>query len=66
MTYREFLNKLPDEDFADAIANNTIFNIACVHSNKFNTECLNSNLFSEHCIDCIVKLLKSEFEEPNI
>lgn len=66
MTYREFLNKVSDEDFADAIINDTILDMACVHSDKFDTECRDSNLFTERCINCVVKLLQSEFEEPNI
>lgn len=60
MTYREFLNKISDEDFTDIILENAIFNIACVDSDKFNT--CKKKLPSKKCKQCLLKMLKSNIE----
>lgn len=62
MIYRDFLNKLSDTDLADAIVNNAILDMACVHSDYFNSGC-HYAYPTEKCIKCVEKLLQSEFEE---
>jgi hypothetical protein len=58
MTYREFLNTLSDEDFAEIIAQDGIFNAACVDNFDFNEErCPNGYT---KCKECVLELLKSE------
>ena len=64
MTYRDFLNKLSDEDLADAIVNGTILDMACVHSNYFDSKCQDAYP-TEKCIKCVKQLLQSNFDVPN-
>ena len=61
MTYRDFLNKLSDEDLADAIVNGTILDMACVHSDYFDSGCQDAYP-TKKCIKCVEKLLQSKFE----
>lgn len=63
MTYREFLNRVSDEDFVDIILENTIFNIACVDSDKFNT-CKKKSP-SKKCKQCLLKMLQSKLESTD-
>ena len=60
MTYREFLNRVSDDDFADIILENAIFNIACVDSAKFNI--CKKKVPSKKCKPCLLRMLKSEVE----
>lgn len=58
MTYREFLNSLSDEDFAEVVAQDGIFNAACVDNFSFNEDkCPHG--YSK-CKECVLELLKSE------
>ena len=58
MTYREFLNTLSDEDFAEIISQDGIFNAACVDNFNFDKdEC--PHKYSK-CKECVLALLKSE------
>ena len=65
MTYRDFINELPDDDLADAIVNGSILDMACVHSDYFDSDCQNAYP-TEKCIKCVVKLLQSDFAEPDL
>lgn len=61
MTYREFLNSLCDEDFAEIIAQDGIFNAACVDNFSFeDKKCPHG--YSK-CKDCVLKLLTSEMKD---
>jgi hypothetical protein len=60
MVYREFLNKVSNEDFADIILENAIFTMACVNSDIF-TSCKNK-IPSENCKKCLLKMLQSKME----
>ena len=65
MTYREFINKLSNQDLAESIVNGTFLDIACVHSNYFES-CCQSEPCIEKCIECIKNLLDSDFDEPKL
>ena len=58
MTYREFLNSLSDEDFAEIVSQDGIFNAACV--DNFNFEEQKCPHGYSRCMDCVLKLLTSE------
>lgn len=60
MTYREFLNTVSDEDYADIILDNSIFTMACVNSDIF-TSCENK-VPSKACKKCLLKMLQSKME----
>ena len=60
MTYREFLNSLSDEDFAVAIANDDLFNMACVENYSFEAvKCPYGNV---DCHKCLLALLQSDVD----
>ena len=61
MTYREFLNSLSNEEFAQVVADDSIFNIACV-ANLEGPEhvCKHEKV---DCFKCILALLESKVEE---
>ena len=61
MTYREFLNTLSNEEFAQVVADDGIFNIACV-ANLEGPE--NTCKYEKmDCYKCILALLDSEVDE---
>ena len=62
MTHRDFLNNLSNVDLADIIAEDGIFNMACVESSK-HVNCPYP-VGSHKCKQCIKEFLDSEFEEP--
>lgn len=61
MKYREFLNTLSNEEFAQVVADDGIFNIACV-ANLEGPEnvCKHEKV---DCYKCILALLDSEVDE---
>lgn len=61
MKYREFLNSLSNEEFAQVVVDDGIFNIACVA----NLEGPDNICKYERadCYKCILALLNSEVEE---
>ena len=61
MKYREFLNSLSNEEFAQVVAEDGIFNIACV-SNLDGPENI-CKYEKVDCFKCILALLESEVEE---
>lgn len=65
MTYREFINKLSNQDLAESIVNGAFLDIACVHSNYFEF-CHQSEPCAAKCIECVKKLLESDFDEPTL
>ena len=58
MTYREFLNNLNDEDFAEVIAKDGIYNNACVDNYSHGEQ--KCPYGHDKCKECVMKLLKSE------
>ena len=60
MKYRDFLLTLSDEDLADAIAEDVIFNTACVENFDFEKDSCPHNY--SMCKECILKLLQSDVE----
>ena len=60
MRYRELLNSLSDEEFAQVVAEDGIFNVACV-SNLEGAEniCKYKKI---DCFKCILALLQSEVD----
>ena len=61
MTYREFLNSLSDEDYAEVVSQDGIFNNACVDNFSFGDhKCPHEY---KKCKECILKLLKSEITD---
>jgi hypothetical protein len=60
MKYREFLNSLSDEEFAQVIADDGIFNIACI-ANLEGPENI-CKYEKVDCFKCILALLNSEVE----
>ncbi len=65
MTYREFTNKLSNQDLAEAIVNSAFLDMACVHSDYFDSDC-QAAYPTEKCIECVKKLLESDFDEPTL
>lgn len=65
MTYREFTNKLSNQDLAEAIVNGAFLDMACVHSDYFVSDC-QAAYHTEKCIECVKKLLESDFDEPTL
>ena len=63
MKYKEFLLNLSEEDLAETIATDAIFNAACVDNFNFEEDKCPHNF--QNCKDCILKLLQSEVEECN-
>ena len=59
MTYRELVNKLSDEEFAQSLINDVLLHMACSRS-IVNDECPYK---IQDCLKCIVRLLKSEVED---
>ena len=60
MKYREFLNSLTDEEFAQVLANDDIFNMACVENYDFEVcGCRQGRI---DCYKCILAILQSEVE----
>lgn len=63
MKYKDFLLTLSDEDLAETIATDAIFNAACVDNFDFEGDKCPHNF--EKCKECILALLQSEVEECN-
>lgn len=61
MTYREFVNKISDEEFAQTIIDDVLLHMAC------NCSIIDKKPVCPYeiqdCFKCIVKLLKSEVED---
>ena len=61
MTYIEFLRTLPTEEFAQIVAHDAIFNMACVENYDFEVcACKYSRV---DCYKCILSLLNSEVDK---
>ncbi len=61
MKYRDFLNSCSDEELAEILANDDIFNMACVEHYDFtNNKCPYKD---NDCEKCILALLDSDIEE---
>ena len=60
MTYRELVNKLSDEEFAQTIIDDVLVHMACNCSIVDNRPVCPYEV--SDCLCCIVKLLKSEVE----
>ena len=61
MKYIDLLKSSTDEEFAEIIANDDIFNMACVENYNFdNNSCKYGKV---DCYKCILSLLRSEIEE---
>lgn len=58
MTYREFLNSLSNEDFAEVMAEDGLFNAACVENFNFDDKKCPHEY--KKCKECILQLLNSE------
>lgn len=63
MKYRELLNSLSNEEFAQVVAEDGIFNTACVENLNEQNECGYSRV---DCYKCILALLNSEVENGDI
>jgi hypothetical protein len=60
MTYRELVNKLSDEEFAQTIMDDVLIHMSC-NGSIVNNE-LKCPYPNKDCLKCIVKLLKSDVE----
>lgn len=60
MTYRDLLNKLSDEEFAQTIMDDVLIHMCCDCSIENNQSICPYNV--QDCFKCLVKLLKSEIE----
>jgi hypothetical protein len=60
MTYRELINNLSDEEFAQAIIDDAILHMSCSCSVEGNTKKCPYEI--EDCLKCVVKFLKSDIE----
>jgi hypothetical protein len=60
MTYRELVNKLSDEEFAQTILDDVLIHMACNCSIVDNKPVCPQP--QPDCLKCIVKLLRSEVE----
>ena len=64
MRYREFLNSLSDVDFAEIVAEDGIFNIACVENSVGeHCECKYSN---KDCFKCVLAVLNSDADNLDL
>lgn len=61
MKYREFINKLSDEEFAQTLIDDVIIHMSCNCSVVNNSPVCPYEI--KDCLKCIVKLLKSEVED---
>lgn len=61
MRYIDLLKSSSDEEFAQIIANDDIFNMACVENYNFENKVCDYNRVN--CYKCILSLLQSEVEE---
>ena len=61
MNNREFINKLSDEEFAEALLEDSILCMACVkYTTGENSKCPYE---TQDCLKCIVKFLREPVEE---
>ena len=60
MTYRELVNTLSDEEFAQTILDDVLLHMCCSCSIKDNKPVCPYEI--PDCLKCLVKLLKSEIE----
>lgn len=60
MTYRELVNKLSDEEFAQTIIDDVLLHMCC-NCSIVDGKCV-CPYEIEDCFKCLVKLLKSEVE----
>ena len=58
MKYREFLNNLSDEDLAEVIAKDGVYNTAC--ADNYNHKDHKCPYGHDKCKECVMKLLESE------
>lgn len=64
MKYREFLNSLSNVDFAKIVAEDGIFNIACVENSVGeHCECRYNN---KDCFKCVLSLLNSDADNLDL
>ena len=61
MTYRELINTYTNEELAQILANDDLFNMACVEN--FNFDVSSCKYQNKDCYKCILALLDSEVEE---
>lgn len=61
MTYRELVNKLSDEEFAQTILDDVLLHMCCNCIIKDNKPVCPYEV--SDCFKCLVKLLKSEVED---
>lgn len=60
MKYRDFVNSMSNEDFADMILDDSILNMACVENLQgTENECPHNH---DKCKQCVMDLLDSEME----
>ena len=60
LTYRDFINKLSDEEFAEMIIEDVLLHMCCDRSIVDNSPVCPYEV--EDCMKCLVKLLKSKIE----
>ena len=63
MTYRELVNRLSDEEFAQTILDDVLIHMCCVGSIVDNT--LKCPYRTKDCFKCLVRLLQSEVEDKS-
>ena len=61
MTYRELVNRLSDEEFAQTLIDDVLLHMCCNCSVEDNKPVCPYEI--QDCFKCLVKLLKSEVEE---
>lgn len=61
MKYREFLNTLSDDDFAEVISTDGIYNQACVDNYSHGEQ--KCPYGYDKCKECVLRLLQSEIED---
>lgn len=63
MTYRELVNNLSDEEFAQTILDDVLIHMSCNCSVVDNKPVCPYKI--SNCLKCLIKLLKSEVENIN-
>lgn len=61
MKYREFINSMSNEDFAEAIVEDAILHMACANTLQGPDNAICPHGY-EKCRECITKLLDEEME----
>lgn len=61
MTYRELVNRLSDEEFAQTILDDVLLHMAC-NCSIVDNKCVCPYEVKD-CLKCVVKLLNSEIEK---